>query len=232
MGLRASLRSALGTPPDPADLQLRTEPHERGAILVAAVFDAFFTVYAQRMSDLLRIARVGSAQGELTVDLANRLTGEATKTARQFLNMCVRSLDYCPPVDITFGDFLRALITADYDIVADDDLGYRDILVESFRRRGIRPDDVTSYSESSLRWQPPEGGDLVCDGLSFDVIGRTDPAVLSRNARRLHAFADQHRAILNLKAAGPRGALPIFVHSFHPASRIGPDGQLRYQIVA
>ena len=33
-----------------------------------------------------------------------------------FFNVCVRALDYCPPVDITFGDFLRAVITSDFDL--------------------------------------------------------------------------------------------------------------------
>jgi len=44
MGNRKALRSALGTRPDPHVLDTTFEPHERGAILVAAVFDAFFTV--------------------------------------------------------------------------------------------------------------------------------------------------------------------------------------------
>ena len=47
-------------------------------------------------------------------DLVNRLAETATKTATHFLNICIRSLDYCPPVDILFGDFLRAMVTADY----------------------------------------------------------------------------------------------------------------------
>jgi hypothetical protein len=177
IGLRAALRSALGSPPDPAELERRQEPHDRGAILVAAVFDAYFSVYANRMADILRIARVSAGTGgELGVDLAKRLAAEAAKTAKHFVNVCIRALDYCPPVDITFGDFLRALLTADCDLVPDDDLGYRDILIEAFRRRGIRPSDVTSYSESALLWQPAEGRNgkpLACPGLSFDVIQGT-----------------------------------------------------------
>ena len=45
-------------PEEPIDRLI--EPHERGGILVAAVFDAFFTVYSHRMADLLRIARVSA----------------------------------------------------------------------------------------------------------------------------------------------------------------------------
>ena len=83
-----------------------------------------------------------------------RLSDEAAKVAGHVLTMCVRALDYCPPVDLTFGDYLRALITADYDMVPDDSLGYRVAFVEAFRRRGIYPRDLRSLSIDALRWRP------------------------------------------------------------------------------
>jgi hypothetical protein len=43
-----------------------------------------------------------------------RLANEAAKAARHVLNMCIRALDYCPPVDITFGEYLRGIITGGY----------------------------------------------------------------------------------------------------------------------
>jgi len=104
------------------------EPHARGSILVAAVFDAFLTIYKSRTADLLRIATGGSGvlpQGQLHPDLVNRLADEAAKTAQHVLTICIRALDYCPPVDVYFGDYLRAVITSDYDLVRDDDLSYR-----------------------------------------------------------------------------------------------------------
>ena len=121
IGRYGSLRDAIGgydektkqwTPavPDPAAYQNTLEPHDRGSILVAAVFDAFLTIYKSRIKDLLRIASGGTGvlqQGELHPDLVNRLATEASKTASHVLNMCVRALDFCLPVDITFGDYLR-----------------------------------------------------------------------------------------------------------------------------
>lgn len=141
--------------PDPNDYQTELEPHARGAILVAAVFEAFLSIYKCRIADLLRIASNGTGiltPGELHPDLVNRLAREAAKTAQQVLNMCIRGLDYCPPVDINFGDYLRAIITADTDLVPDDDLGYRVAFIEAFRRRGIYPRDIRTLSESSLSW--------------------------------------------------------------------------------
>jgi hypothetical protein len=66
-----------------------------------------------------------------------------------------------PPVDPTFFEYLRALITADFDLVRDDRLGYRVAFVEAFRRRGIypvnidapTPDTVRTLSVDTLRWQ-------------------------------------------------------------------------------
>lgn len=168
-GTHGALRDAIGRidkdtgtwvphPVDPTELDRTHEVHGRGAILVAAVFDAFLSIYRARSRDLLRIATGGTGvlpQGELNHDLVGRLAQEAAKSATHVLNMCIRALDYCPPVDLTFGEYLRALITADLDLVAVDEHNYRVAFIEAFRRRGIYPNDVRTLSEQSLRWAPP-----------------------------------------------------------------------------
>ena len=57
---------------------------------------------------------------------------------------------------MTFGDYVRALITADRDLVPDDDKGYRVAFMQAFRRRGIYPADVRDLSTESVCWQRPE----------------------------------------------------------------------------
>ncbi len=131
-------------------------PRSRGAILVAAVFDAFFDTYQRRIRDLIRIATGGSGvlpEGDLHPDLVNRLAQEASKTAQSVLIMCARAFDYLPPVDVTFGDYLRALITADHEMVPDDHFHLRAAMIEGFRRRGIYPHGVSSLAEESLLWE-------------------------------------------------------------------------------
>jgi hypothetical protein len=173
-GARCALRDAIGEfdevtgrwrrrTPDPDAFATTEEPHDRGALLVAAVFDAFLAIYDHRTRDLLRIATGGSGilpQGDLHPDLVARLAEEAAKTSRHILAMCIRAIDYCPPVDVSFGDFLRALITADCDMVPEDDRNYRVAVIEAFRRYGIYPRDVRTLSVESLRWQPPEKEDV------------------------------------------------------------------------
>ena len=172
-GGRGALRDAIGRKeggvwkrfvPDPTDLQKRQTPHSRGAVLVAAVFDAFIAIYKTRVADLLRLATGGTGElpnGAIHPDLVHRLADEAAKSAGHVLNMCIRALDYLPPVDVTFFEYLRALITADFDLVGDDRYNYRVAFVEAFRRRGIypanldapTPDTPRTLSVDTLRWQ-------------------------------------------------------------------------------
>jgi hypothetical protein len=165
IGSYGSLRNAIGgfnkkthkwepTIPSPDDYRNIMEPHARGSILVAAVFEAFVNIYKSRVADLMRIASGGSGilpQGQLHPDLVNRLAAEAAKAAGHVLNMCIRALDYCPPVDITFGDYLRAIITADVELVTDDNRDYRLAFIDAFRRRGIYPNGIKTLSVESLQ---------------------------------------------------------------------------------
>ena len=149
-----------GAPAKVATLTDTTEPHERGGILVAAVFDAFVTIYERRTADLFRLARGELAEGgALSPDLVARLASEAAKAADHVLRMCVRALDYLPPMDTRFGEYLRAIITADNDLVADDPLRYRVAVVEAFKKRGIAVPGCISMAPDSLLWEDPDPRD-------------------------------------------------------------------------
>lgn len=172
-GLHGGLREAIGRvnpatgkweklAPDPNAYATIDEPHERGALLVAALFDSFLKIYRSRVADLIRLATGGSGilrEGALPPDLTNRLTHEAAKTAKHVLGMCIRALDYCPPVDLTFGDYLRALVTGDIDLVPDDNHHYRVAFIEAFREWGMSPADLRTLSQESLRWPRGEESD-------------------------------------------------------------------------
>lgn len=167
-GNRGALRGMIGRwvgdkweplKPSPADYATNTEAHDRGAVLVATIFDAFLRIYKFRTEDLFRIATNGTGvlpAGRIGKDLARRLAREACEIAAHLLHICIRALDYCPPHDIAFGDYLRALISADLAIAPEDEHGYRLALIEAFRARGIFPDRVNTYSVESLRWNSPD----------------------------------------------------------------------------
>ena len=174
-GRGSALRDALGRRnertgaweprrPDPHALERELGPHARGSVLVAAVFQAFLLIYRASSADLFRIATQGTGrlpEGDIHPDLAQRLAAEAAKCAERVLQMCIRAIDYCPPVDITFGDFLRGIITADLDYAPEDKSGFRIVFIESFREWGIYPRGLTSMGLDSLAW--PRGDDLLQD---------------------------------------------------------------------
>ncbi len=249
--------------PNPTAYQTTTEPHARGSLLVAAVFDAFLSIYKARVADLLRIATKGTGvlpAGDIHPDLARRLASEAAKAAGHVLVMCIRALDYCPPVDLTFGEYLRALITADADLVPDDDLGYRVAFIEAFRYRGIYPRDVRTLSVESLRWQAEIPGltdkqraallvELRKIKLDWNLTTNRESVYHSAELNRLavHEWLVSHdldraftRALgLALHddapatiARHPKTKRPLVeVHSVRPARRVGPDGQLLVDLI-
>jgi hypothetical protein len=201
-GNRGALRSMIGhwvtkdgkeewevLKPNPADYATNIEAHDRGAVLVATIFDAFQRIYAHRTRDLLRIATSGTGvlpEGSISRDLCHRLAGEAGKVAEHLLHICIRALDYCPPHDIRFGDYLRALISADLDAAPADDNGYRLALIEAFRARGIFPDRVTTLSIDSLRWSRPDFTPRQANALSW-LINQIKPEI-----RLLVEATDRH----------------------------------------
>jgi hypothetical protein len=274
IGRYGALRSAIGhtdpktkewipAKPDPEKLQSTTEPHARGAILVAAVFDAFLTIYKRRIADLLRIATGGTGvlpQGEIQPDLVERMAREAAKTAGHILHMCVRALDYCPPVDVDFGDYLRALITADANLVTSDRFNYRLAMIEAFRQRGIYPHNVRNLSEESLLWQAPRQEEQEAfRGLFGDRDKLRDLVPdwgLTTDRERIYAQAERSQAMLHgwigaedaRKAAraahlvldkdapeafyrDKQGLPRLEVHSVRPAHRVGPDGRAVTELV-
>ena len=146
-----AVRHALTPGTDPTVLSTKlTEPHHRGAVLVAAVFEAFFAAYTQRITPLLRAAghpvptpstqpTAPAAAGPLPGDLVGLVCDQARAAAAMITTMVVRAIDYLPPAGIRFGDFLDAVILADTDLYPEDRDGFRRLFVEACRRRNIHP---------------------------------------------------------------------------------------------
>ena len=247
-------------PPEPPKGYAETqEAHARGSFLVAALFDAFVTIFERRTADLIRLASATNLGGELHPDLIKRLTAEATKSADHLLRICVRALDYVPPIDLRFGEFLRAMITADADLIADDRLHYRLAIADAFRRRGIYPKGALSMAPDSLLWEVPDAWDASFIGADFkSVLNRLNlNSLYRRNAIWRQSLANKEALDAWLKDEDGRtgdwerllgvrfgrDALPtieraegsdeprVEVHSVRIARRAGPDGQDMRQLV-
>lgn len=220
------------------------EPHALGTVLTSAVFDALLTTYRARVEDLLQVAgtRWTGADDDLHPDLVDRMAVEASRTALSLLTMCIRAFDYLPPIDVSFGDFLRALVTADKALVANDIYGQRNALIEGFRRRGIYATGARSLAEESLIWEGPETPVAPLPPTIVSALTRTAQAF-----RRIRVEEGDHTVATELDAEA-RDALMTWggrhtealklspdlyteISTIRHNFRVAPDGQLVIEII-
>jgi hypothetical protein len=225
------------------------EPHRLGSVLVSAVFEAFLTVARRKTERLFRIAGLDPhtfGQARLSDALVKALAQEASDVAGQFLNMCIRAIDYCPPADMELGEYLRALVTADADLEQVDKWGFREALMRSFRRRRIFPDHVQFMTEHAVRWQQPDVP-VHAKGLAFREL-RFDgepgqPANVKELVRQAHALGacvtdPRHAPVFRLVSPAaplPKNvvqASPPLVQSVRVCRRAAPDGRIVFDVVA
>ncbi|QCO03330.1 peptidase M4 [Azospirillum argentinense] len=246
--LRKAIETLASNEEPPQYQTVGEEPHERGSILVSAVFEAFLTVFRRKAGRYIRLATRGSGVvvGELPPELLEVVAEEACQLAGQFLTICIRAIDYCPPVDLELGEYLRAVITADYELVPDDPHAYRETWIAAFRRRGIYPPEVPSLSEDALLWRGPPRPLPPVPALSFRELkfdgdpGRpADAGELLRQARALGGLVATPE-LMDLfglvrpgdpRLGGDTVESPV-IESIRPSRRIGPDGQILFDLVA
>lgn len=211
------------TPPQPNDYYMNDkefeEPHRRGELLVAAIMRAFVTVWCNRLEklgDALGKDARREKAGERYLD-RRRVIEEGASAADHLLTMAIRALDYTPPTDLEFCDFLSAILTADHEIRPDDSkYNFRKTLLESFGAYGISP---TSKAQEGV-WESPDGGELRYDRTRFDSLTR-DPDEMFRfiweNREKLGLEADAYTRVLSVR----------------PCMRINPDdGFVLHETVA
>lgn len=231
---------------EPQRYDPKLESHELGTILVSAVLRALIDVYDRKSVPLIRLA-VGSNRklrsGEMATDLLDLLAHLTSRLAAHFLNICIRALDYCPPVDIEFGEYLRALITADADLVPDDVWGYREALIQSFVARRIYPRDVMSMTEDALVWRGPETPKRIPDLAFSNLRFAGDPGrpagrqEVERQADLLGAYVALNPQEFGCVRPGDQSVNghdvgPPTVESIRSLRRVGPDGQIVFDVVA
>jgi hypothetical protein len=205
--MRGALRRSAELPPSKDYLRDWLEPHTRGEVFVAAALTAFLEVWTARLSTL------GTIDGGY---VATRVVEEGVNAANHLLTMAIRALDYTPAVDLTFGDYLSALVTADARVSPDDTkYGYRDLLRRTFASYGIEA--VSNGSEPGA-WEPAVTG-CSYEHINFEHLQR-DPneafRFLWNNRKGLKIYEDAFTRVLSVR----------------PTVRVGPDGFIVRDTVA
>jgi hypothetical protein len=180
------------------------EPHRRGEILVAAVSQTFVKMWADRLLSL---------KGEGTRINRARAVEEGSKAAGHLLRMAIRGIDYAPPLEFLFADFLDAILVSDAEVAPDDEHQYRPALRASFGAFGIR------QPASRIIEAGRPGHRLRYSALHVDEL-RSSPDEVYRfiwdNAAVLEIPTDQY----------------LEVDRVWSSTRIGPDGFVVREIVA
>jgi len=178
-------------------------PHRRGEVLVAAVMQTLLRIWSARVDRLAHDQKITLLQA----------TEEGAKSATHLLTMMIRAIDYCPPVEIAFEDFLDGVLVADAEVAPDDDHHYRIALEDAFRSFDIQ--QPATIARNLRRAAPPP----IYHGLNATAL-RTDGDEVFR-------FIWQNADLLDVR---PR--YYTFVDRVTPTRRVGPDGFVINETVA
>ena len=191
-------RSKLKPSPDYLDLEEYKEPHRRGEILVAAMLTGFIEIWVARLQALV--------EERTKVDRA-RAVEEGRDIADTLLTSAIRSIDYAPPVDLQFGDYLSAFVTADREIRPGDERYHiRECIRHAFETYGIKP----ASSVQGGYWKAPDA--------EFDY-SRTHFEPMQRDHDEVFHFVVENCDELHLD---PEAFTRVT--SVRPCMRIGRDG--------
>ena len=186
------------------------EPHALGEVLVAAVMHTFLAVWIERIQPII------GAHSSLAD--RNRVVEEGVTAAEHLLRIVIRTMDYLPPTDILFPDFLSALITADIEICPDDSrYHYREKLLSNFASYGITPASIKGPAEMA-QWNYPE---------QTTRYGFSHFEQMQSSKEAINRFVWENRKALKMhEDAFTR------VISVRPVIRTGPDGFVLRETVA
>lgn len=199
----AALRRPVDLRPSRRILERREfqDPHRRGEVLVAAVLRAFLDLWDAQSSGSVRRAQA-IEQGADWADYT--------------LTALIRALDYCPPVELSFGDFLSAVLTADLEHGGARSRPFRDALRRSFARFGVAPASSGMVPEPGV-WPLAAG----------EMRAGVPAGSLDRNKEELFRFLWRNREALRL----PEEA-HLQVESVNPVRKTDARGFAVREVVA
>lgn len=205
-GLRANpLRRSVAIRPSTAWLESAEydEPHARGEIFSAAMLRCMLELWVARCQDL-------GTFGDNLYNL-DAVIDEGAKAADQLLTIAIRALDYSPPLDLEFGDYLAALLTVDTQVAPDDSrFSYRQIIRDTFAAYGIQP--PAGRTDPDGCWLTFADNDKVrYQNSHFDSM--------LRDSEEVFRFLWENREVLQIDERAYTEVVSV-----RPSLRFGPDG--------
>ncbi|MDD0977447.1 hypothetical protein [Pseudomonas fontis] len=187
-----------------------TEPHTRGELFAAAMLRSMLELWVVRRKAL-------GTFGDNLYNL-DAVIDEGAKAADQLLTIAIRALDYAPPLDLEFGDYLAALLTVDAEVAPDDSrFAYRQIIRATFDAYGIIPPPQRT---------DPDGCWLMFADNDRVQYRNTHFDSMLRDAEEVFRFLWENREVLNIDSRAYTEVVSV-----RPSLRVGPDGFLLRETV-
>jgi hypothetical protein len=186
------------------------EEHRRGEVFVGAVMRTFLQAWKARI-DFLAVGERGRVSRQIVAE-------QGADIAELLLTMCIRAIDYTPPIHITFSHFLSAMLTADLEVRTDDSRYHlRDTLRDVMAQFGITG---ASLDANGYWVRADTAGQLTRGGAHFTAL-QTDDTEMFR-----HIWNNRRKLRLNSHAFTQ-------IASVRPCVRVSPsDGfQIRETVV-
>lgn len=179
------------------------EPHNRGEIFAAVMLRSMLSLWVARCRTL---GTFGNNHYNL-----DAVIDEGAKAADQLLTIAIRALDYSPPLDLEFGDYLAALLTVDAEVAPDDSrYSYRQIIRDTFAAYGIQvPGERTDGDGCWLTFAGNE--QIQYRNSHFDSM--------LRDAEEVFRFLWENREVLQIDERAYTEVVSV-----RPSLRFGPDG--------
>ena len=196
-------------------LQRSGEAHDLGELLVAVVMRAYLQIWHKRMETL---HPQGLFKGRGRHADRSRVVEEGAKAAQHLLHMVIRAIDYMPPVNASFSDFLTALLTADREAVPNDErYAYRSHLLAAFEAYGILPSKPRR--KENRRFARAAGPGMWTRPPKGLVYGFSGFAEMTWDRESVFRFIWENRRLLELDDDAFTRVISV-----RPSIRVGPDG--------
>jgi hypothetical protein len=156
-------------------LQGTFEEHDWSEVLTGVYYDLLEYTYPKNRQQIEENEGPAKNRGKREYYSMRALSRAATLTA----GVMFRALDYCPPVDLRYTEYARAVLRADQVAYPLDDFKIRGELTKIFRKRGLIP--------------PAENSDQV--GYFQRKLAGLDIGGVASTPADAYRFLDHHRSL-------------------------------------
>lgn len=168
------------------------EEHDWSEVLTGIYDELLKFLYVKNLADV--IAAVAQEQGKPRGAIKRNqqhCMRAVMRAAGQTANIMLRALDYCPPVDLRYDEYARALLRANEVAYPVDTAGVRDALRKAFARRKLVPVPETKGFNADVTHALREMDDI-------DAITATPAAAYRFVDAKRELFSVPHEANLRI----------------------------------